>query len=189
MAREESLIISEELFRALSPVSGDLDWEYIWPLILATQDKWVQPVLGQRLYEKLMSEIDAGTLGGAYKTLVEDFVARMAVWFTCYLGMPFWGVKIVNSGVMQRIVDDGTTISFTDIDKLAEMCRGQGEFYKQRLLDHLCAEGSGVYPEYTEWQSGDLQREHTNYAGGLNMEYYGNDKERKAKDYLKGWLK
>ena len=38
MARNESLIISEELFEALSPVSGDLDWEYIWPLILVTQD-------------------------------------------------------------------------------------------------------------------------------------------------------
>lgn len=188
MARQESLIISEELFGALSPVSGDLDWEYIWPLILATQDKWIQPVLGQKLYEKIMADIKAASLADPYKTLVEDYVARTTVWFTCYLGMPFWGVKVVNSGVIQRIVDDGATISFTDIDKIAELCRGQGEWYKQRLLDHLCAESSD-YPEYREWESGDVQKEYQNYAGGLNLEYYGTDKSKQAYNYLRGWLK
>ena len=106
MARDEALIISEELFRALSPVSGDLDWEYIWPIILAASDKWIQPALGQKLYEKLMTDIKAASLSGNYQDLVEDYVARTTVWFTCYMGFPFWGIKVVNSGIMQRIVDD-----------------------------------------------------------------------------------
>lgn len=184
MARKEALIISEELFRALSPVSGDLDWEYIWPIILAVDDKWIQPMLGQKLYQKIMTEIDAGTLANPYKDLLEDYIARVTVWYTCYMGFPFWGIKVVNSGVIQRIVDDGSIISFNDIDKLAELCRGQGEWYQQRLLDYLCT-NSTTFPEYTVCDSGEVGAERVNYSGGLNLEIYT---KRTVQDYLKGWL-
>lgn len=171
MARNEALIISEELFGALAPVSGDLDWNYIWPLVLATQDKWIQPTLGQNLYEKLMTDIKAGTLAGDYITLVEDYVARATVWFTCYQGFPFWGIKVVNSGIIQRITDDGSVVDFNDIDKLAERCRGQGEFYLQRLITYLCA-NSTLFTEYNVTKNGELGHESTNYSGGLNLEKY-----------------
>lgn len=176
MARKEALIISEELFKALAPVTGDLDWEYIWPHILATQDKWIQPTLGQKLYEKIMAEIDAATLADPYKTLLEDFIARTTVWFTCYSGMPFWGVKVVNSGIIQRLTDDGQPTSLTDIDKIAELARGQAEFYKQRLIDHLCANSSD-YPEYTVCETGEMGASKENYSGGLNLEPYTKQKK------------
>lgn len=189
MARNESLIISEELFEALSPVSGDLDWEYIWPLILVTQDEWIQPVLGQKLYEKIMTEIKANTLVNPYKDLVEDYVARVCVWFTCFVGMPFWSIKLVNSGVVQRVVDDGTVISLTDIDKLREMCLEKAEFYKQRLIDYLCAH-STEFPEFRTETYDQVKVETTNYSGGLNLEKYANNKQFDAglRNYYKGWL-
>jgi len=171
MARKEALIISEEVFKALSPVSGDLDWNYVWPNILATQDKWIQPTLGQKLYEKLMTEIDAGTLAGDYKDLVEDYVARTTVWFTCYLGLPFWAVKVVNSGLIQRITDDGSILALDDVDKLKEQCRGQGEFYKQRLIDYLCANPT-KFTERQTTENGEVAPESVNYSGGLNLEKY-----------------
>jgi hypothetical protein len=184
MAREEALIISEELFQALSPVSGDLDWEYTWSVILAVQDKWIQPILGQDLYEKIMDEIKANTLADPYKALVTDYIARTCVWFTCYQGMPFWAIKIVNSGVVQRIVDDGAAITLNDIDKLREMCREQGEFYKQRLIDYLCA-NSKDFPELQTNTSGEVKPEAVNYQGGLNLEPY---LKRPTHIRLKGWL-
>jgi len=173
MARKEALIISEDLFKSLSPVSGDLDWNYVWPTILAVQDKWIQPTLGQPLYEKLMTEIDAGSLAGDYKLLVEDYVARVCVWFTCYQGLPFWAIKVVNSGLIQRITDDGQPLDLNDVSKLAEQCRSQGEFYKQRLIDYLCA-NSKLFTEYNSTPSGELGHESTNYSGGLNLESYTN---------------
>jgi hypothetical protein len=179
MARKEALIISEELFKALSPVSGDLDWNYVWPTILAVQDKWIQPTLGQKLYEKIMTDIDGGGPTGDYKDLLEDFVARTCVWFTCYQGLPFWGVKVVNSGIIQRIVDDGSPVDLNDIDKLAELCRGQAEFYKQRLIDYLCANTS-KFTEYSQTDSGELGHESNNYAGGLNLESYTKPTKRGA---------
>lgn len=171
MARTESLIISGELFEALAPVSGDLDWSYVWPTILAVQDKWIQPTLGQKLYEKLMTDIAASSLAGNYKTLVEDYVARTCVWFTCYQGFPFWGIKVVNSGIIQRVVDDGVIVDFNDIDKLAEQCRSQGEFYKQRLIDYLCA-NTEDFPEYSVTDNGEIPPDSVNYSGGLNLEKY-----------------
>jgi hypothetical protein len=186
--REESLIISEELFRALSPVSGDLDWQYIWPIVLAVDDKWIQPILGQKLYEKIMAEIKAGSITGVYKDLLEDYIARVAVWYSCYMGFPFWGIKVVNSGIIQRVVDDGAVISFNDIDKLAELCRGQAEWYQQRLIDYLCT-NSKDFPEYNANTSGEVHSEAVNYSGGLNMEPYTKMKSRgSVYDYISKWL-
>ena len=179
MARTEALIINEADFKDLAPVSGDLDFEYVKPHVLATQDKWIQPILGQKLYEKIMTDVDADNIADPYKTLLEDYVVRVAIWFTCYSGLPFWGVKVVNSGIIQRIVDDGTPIDFNDIDKLAEQCRQQGEFYKQRLIDYLCANSSS-FTEYNQTDSGELGHESDNYAGGLNLEPYTKPTQRKA---------
>lgn len=187
MARDESLIISEELFRALSPVSGDLDWQYIWPIILAVDDKWIQPMLGQKLYEKIMADIKAASLAAPYTDLLEDYIARVAVWYTCYMGFPFWGIKVVNSGIIQRIVDDGAVISFTDIDKLSELCRGQGEWYQQRLLDYLCT-NSTTFPEYNDCDSGEVHAERVNYSGGLNLEPYTKGRKGNVYEYLSKWL-
>ena len=179
MARTEAYIVNEEDFKAVAPVSGDLDWSYVEPHVLATQDKWIQPTLGQKLYEKIMTDVAADNIADPYLTLLTDYIVRVAIWFTCYSGLPFWGVKVVNSGIIQRIVDDGSPIDLSDIDKLAEQCRGQGEFYKQRLIDYLCA-NSDSFPEYNETESGELGHESTNYSGGLNLESYTKPNRRNA---------
>lgn len=169
MARTQALILTEEDFKEYGPISGDLDWEYVKPHVLATQDKWIQPTLGQKLYEKIMADVAADTIADPYKLLLDDYIMRVTVWFTAYLSLPFIAVKVVNSGVIQRIVDDGVVVDFNDIDKLAGLCRGQGEFYKQRLIDYLCA-NSTDFPEYNQNENGELGHESVNYSGGLNLE-------------------
>jgi hypothetical protein len=171
MARTEALIINEEDFKNLAPVTGDLNWDFVTPHILATQDKWIQPILGQKLYEKIMTDVAADNIADPYKLLLDDYIDRVVIWFTCYTGLPFWGVKVVNSGVIQRIVDDGAPVGFNDIDKLAELCRGQGEFYKQRLIAYLCANTTS-FPEYQVTDNGELGATKVNYSGGLNLEKY-----------------
>jgi len=171
MARTQALIINEQDFKDNAPVSGDLDWSYVEPHVLATQDKWIQPTLGQKLYEKIMTDVAADNIADPYKTLLEDYIERVVLWFTTYSALPFLSVKVVNSGIIQRIVDDGSPIDFNDIDKLAELCRGQGEFYKQRLIDYLCANSSD-FPEYNQNDNGELGHESVNYSGGLNLESY-----------------
>ena len=118
-----------------------------------------------------MTGVAADTLVNPYKLLLDDYVMRVTIWFTAYLALPFISIKVVNSGVIQRITDDGVQIDFNDIDKLSNLCRGQGEFYKQRLIDYLCA-NSKLFPEYTQNESGEMGAEKVNYSGGLNLEKY-----------------
>ena len=165
------MIITEEEFKEFGPVSGDLDWDYVTPHVLATQDKWIQPTLGQSLYEKIMLGVSGDDIADPYKLLLDDYIMRTTIWFTAYLALPFISIKVVNSGVIQRIVDDGVQIDFSDIDKLARLCRGQGEFYKQRLIDYLCANSSD-FPEYLECDNGEIGATKVNYSGGLNLESY-----------------
>lgn len=168
MARKVSFLISEELIRQLSPISGDLDFDYMIPHLLTAQDKWIQPKLGTKLYEELMTEVEASTVTVANALLLDDYIAKPLVHFAMYESFEFLAVKMVNSGIVQRVVDDGTPISLTDAQNLAKKSRNNAEWYLQRLIDFLCANNAD-YPAFKLADPGDIKPETTNWSGGLNL--------------------
>jgi len=67
------LFISETFLKQNTQVSDNVDVKYIREAILWAQDSEIQTVLGTTLYNKIQADITAGTLAGAYKTLVDDY--------------------------------------------------------------------------------------------------------------------
>ena len=139
MARDVSFLISEELIRQLSPISGDLDFDYLYPHLLIAQDKWIQPKLGTQLYEELMAQVKASTVTAANELLLDDYIAKALVNWAMYKAFAFLAIKMVNSGIVQRVVDDGTPITIADAERLGGKCREDAEWYTQRLINFLCA--------------------------------------------------
>ncbi|KPL08397.1 hypothetical protein AMJ86_00795 [bacterium SM23_57] len=168
MARTVSFLISEELLRKLSPVSGNLDMDFITPHLYTAQDKWIQPKLGTALYERLMKQIKDHTLSPVNELLLDDYIAKALVHWTFYEAMQFLSVKIVNSGVVQRVVDDGTPVTLSDAKDLAKQERENAEWYTQRLIDFLCTHEAD-YPDYKVAAPGDIRPETSNWSGGLNL--------------------
>ena len=68
------LFISETFLKQNTQVSDNVDVKYIRESILWAQDTEIQTVLGSTLYNKIKDEIDASTLAGVYKTLVDDYI-------------------------------------------------------------------------------------------------------------------
>ena len=71
MAVTHTLLISADTLKQNTTISQSIDENLIHPVILMAQDRYILPVLGTDLFEKLKTEI-AGTPSGVYLTLLKS---------------------------------------------------------------------------------------------------------------------
>ena len=71
------LFISEVKLKESTAINLNVDVNILLPYVKQAQKLYVEPKLGTDLVDKLKNEITAGTLAGAYKTLVDDYIADM----------------------------------------------------------------------------------------------------------------
>jgi len=74
MAIQHTLMISATRLKKDTALGGSVDDNLIMPYILLAQDMYILPILGTDLDAKIKSDIQAGSLAGAYKTLVETYI-------------------------------------------------------------------------------------------------------------------
>ena len=68
------LFISEAKLKDSTAINLNVDPQILLPYVLQAQRIYIEPKLGTDLYQKLEAEITAGTLTGAYKTLVDEYI-------------------------------------------------------------------------------------------------------------------
>ena len=71
MAIQHTLYISATRLKTDSAIGGSVDDDLIMPYILLAQDMHILPALGTELDNDLKAHIQAGSLAGDNKTLVE----------------------------------------------------------------------------------------------------------------------
>ena len=99
------LFISQDRLKTSTALNYNIDTEYLLPFVKISQDKHLQAILGTKLYEKLEAEIQAGTLAGAYKTLVDDYIQDALVHYAIVEALPFISYKIANGSITQKNSD------------------------------------------------------------------------------------
>lgn len=169
--RKQAILISEEVFRELSPLPGTFDYKYLKPHILSAQDQHIQPVLGSKLYFDLQAKIYDGTLSDDEKLLLNDYIAKVLVYFSLYAAASFLSVKFENTGIVQKTTNDTTSITLTDADKLAEKLLSSAEFYKQRLIDFLQF-NKETFPLYEVAVNDDIPASTENFRGFFSYDDY-----------------
>lgn len=165
------LFISEQKLKDSSFLSDNVDPKQLLPTVKAVQDRYILPMLGSGLYNKLQELVAAGTVpAGVYKTLLDDYLTDALVWYT--LGeMPTPLVyKLVNKGVVTRTGETMQVASFQDAQSMMNYCRDYAKFYAQRVIDYLCA-NSQDYPEYINPGSASdtIHPDRTQYDCGIYL--------------------
>ncbi len=61
------LLISETILKERTKLHSNVDPKLLFPDIKVAQDMYIEPLLGTALYNKILDDINAGTLTGAYK--------------------------------------------------------------------------------------------------------------------------
>ncbi len=147
------LFISETFLKDNTQVSKNVDVKYIREAILWAQDSEIQPILGSTLYDKIKDDIEAATITGVYKTLLDDFIQVCLKHFVVAECTPMAHYKIMNKGLQIQDSEQSQPASKSNVDFLVEKETNKAQWYRQRLIDYLC-ENSTDYPEYQNPGSG-----------------------------------
>jgi hypothetical protein len=171
MAIQHTLFISTDRLKRDSALGGSVDDNLLLPYILMAQDRYILPILGTDLQNKLISDIQGSSLTGNYLTLLQTYIQPALVQFAFATVLPFLRLRMVNNAVVTMSSEQGGTVSHDELKPLINASMDQGEFYRERLIDYLRGNLTN-FPEYSTNQSseGDLSPTTQNYYAGLNLD-------------------
>ena len=170
MAIQHTLFISATRLKKDTALGGSVDDNLIMPYILLAQDMNILPVLGTDLYEALKTKINAGSLTGDYKTLMETYIQPALVQFAFAQLAPYLRLRFVNNAVVvMGATEQSSSATYDDIKPLMDTATDAAEFYRQRLIDYL-RNNSSSFSEYTSNTGADLDPTTRNYYAGINLD-------------------
>ena len=172
MAIQHTLMISATRLKKDTAIGGSVSDDLIMPYILLAQDMHILPILGTDLDAKIKSEIQAGTLAGDYKTLVETYIQPALVQFSFVSLVPYLRLRFVNNAVVvMGATDQSSSASYEDLEPVMNTATNAAEFYRQRMIDYLTDKGTAAFPEYgSNNDAGELSATTNNYFAGINLE-------------------
>ena len=163
------LFISEAKLKDSTAINLNVDPQILLPYVLQAQRIYIEPKLGTDLYQKLEAEITAGTLTGAYKTLVDDYIGDMLPNWAFFHAIPFLRFKIENGNIYSKTSETGNSLSTEEAQHLREEVRNTAEYYTERMIDYVCNNTSS-FPEYSTNSGADVNPDSNAYYNGMNLE-------------------
>ena len=185
MAIQHTLYISSTRLKKDTALGGSVDDNLIMPYILLAQDMNILPILGTDLDAKLKTEIQAGTLAGVYKTLVETYLQPALVQFAFSTLAPYLRLRFSNNSVVvMGATEQSSSATYDDIKPLMDTATDAAEFYRQRMIDYL-RNNTSSFPEYSSNTGSDLDPTTNNYFAGINLEPT-TPRSNRLKNFLQG---
>jgi hypothetical protein len=163
------LFISEAKLKDSTAINLNVDVDLLLPFVREAQKLYVETALGTDLTQKLKDEITAGTLAGAYKTLVDDYIGDMLPAYSLYHAIPFLRFRVENGNIYSKTSETGTALSESEAQHFREEILNTASYYRERLIDYICNNTSS-FPEYSTNTGADVNPSKENYYNGMNLE-------------------
>jgi hypothetical protein len=149
----KALFITTDDLRRKSIIGGAVDADKFIQFIEVAQDIHIQNYLGTKLYNKISTLIINDTIddsgNAVYKTLLNDYLTPMLIWFAQSDYYMFASYQVSNGGVFRHRSESSETPSMQEIKSLVDSSRDKAEFYVRRFLDYM-DNNSNSYPEYND---------------------------------------
>jgi hypothetical protein len=144
-------LISEQTVKKNSVINNNVDGLYLLPAIEYAQDAGLQPLLGSKLYNKLMDLVEnseiTNPVNANYKLLLDEYIQPYLInKVTAEIQLPL-AYKLRNQGVVQQTGENTYVPSLKDVQYVIQDYENKANFYGNRMSDYLHANIS-KYPEY-----------------------------------------
>ena len=164
------LFLTTQYLKDNLPINDNLDNEIIHPVIARSQDRYLLPILGSTLYNKLLNDISGGTLTAQYKDLVDNFIQPCLKEFVFAESIPFINYRFTNKNVAKKSSDNSEPADMSEVDVLVQSARDMGEFYAERLTRYLWA-NAYYFPEFShiDATADTIPPQPTSYFNGIHI--------------------
>jgi len=161
-------LVSTKTLKENSVINNNVDDMYVLPAVEYAQDSGLQPLLGTKLYNRLMDLVESGiTEENDYKYLLDEYITPYLInKVTADIQIPL-SFKLRNQGVIQQTGENTYIPSLKDMQYVAQSYENKANFYANRLSDFLRANRS-KYPEYCKIDScADMPSDKNAYKTGI----------------------
>lgn len=146
---KNTLLIMPRIIKDRTGVHTNIDDKLLYPEIKAAQDMYILPLLGSNLFNKLQNDIEAETLTGDYKDLMDDYIIDALINYVLAelpdgLSNQFW-----NRGLSKKTGDDTQPLNMTEMYTVVSKYRNRAEHYAKRCRMYLIQNGTALFPEYS----------------------------------------
>ena len=153
-----TFILSESKLRQFTDINDSVDTSLLTNAIREAQDIGLQRIIGTKLYKKILSEIDASTLTGVYKTLVDDYIQDFLLYAAYYEALEAIYIRPRNNGLLTPTGGENSIETDRSLFNVKRQnVENKMEFYADKLSAYL-AEEQNLFPElntadklYEQW--------------------------------------
>ena len=164
------LITDIELTKG-SPLGGSVDIDKYRTLIKEAQVFILEPILGTKLFDKILTDFDAATITGVYSTIHVDYLKSILIYSAAAEYVIIGWFEVNNAGIFRRLPEDTQPAAKNEIDFLASKLRAKADVYIERLQRYLSLNQANI-PEYTAAQDNtwDIKKDKSvNTYGGWHL--------------------
>ena len=177
------LFISEAKLKASTAINLNVDVDILLPFVREAQKLYVETALGTDLTQHLKDEITAGTLAGADKTLVDDYIGDMLPGYSLYHAIPYLRFKVENGNIYSKTSETGTSLSTEEAQHLREEVLNTSSYYRERLIEYI-RNNTSLFPDYSTISGADVSPSTENYYTGMNLETPRQGTKLTLRDFL-----
>ena len=173
------LITSQDL-KLNTPLGGNVDPDKYLNFIDDVQVMVLEPVLGTKLFDKILADFEADNLNGLYLQMFNDYI-KPVLWHSVFAEYVKVGTLTVgNGGIFRKISDDAQLATESEINMVVKSYQSKADTYIGRLNRFLCDQDSNI-PEYTLNQDEDYDIDPHRNIQTISGWYLGNS------NYIKDW--
>jgi len=177
------LFISEQKLKDSTAINLNVDVDILLPFVREAQKLYVETALGTQLTQKLKNEIIAGTLAGAYKTLVDEYIGDMLPGYSLYHAIPYLRHKVENGNIYNKTSETGTALTTAEAQGFREEVLNTASYYRERLIDYI-RNNISSFPEYNQNSGADVSPSTENYYSNMNLDMPRQSNKLTLRDFL-----
>lgn len=131
-----TLLINEELLKSYTPITDNTDISEVIPFVLAAQQMYIEPILGELLYSELQDQIANNDLTEENSALIIK-IAPCLGYYAMSESIPFNYIRFTNKGLTSLNSENSTTPAMKDVLILKENASNIAESFKVELVSFL----------------------------------------------------
>lgn len=131
-------LINEQTIRKASMIDDNVDASYLQYAIWTAQETSLQEILGSKLYESILSQVESGTFKAPeYKKLLDNLIQPyLTNEVTAQIIMPLQ-YKIRNAGVVIGNDQHYQSMSMADVERVQQSYMHKAAFFGNRMIEYI----------------------------------------------------
>lgn len=131
------LIIDIKKIAQLSGFKGSIDNDSINPFIFMAQNSEIKRILGDTLYNKIVTDYSNNTLTGPYLDIYTNYIAVIQVYFTCSFWLQLGTFEVSQQGAYIITPEKTEQLTEEEKDKKAAKYEKQAVALEIKFIDYL----------------------------------------------------